>query len=608
MSPVAYSPNLRSGFTGKDRYRPYSKVDIDGSTYFANDWDAPFRWDGAATTYPMGSVPATGFSAADDAGGTTFPIGTVVVYYFVYRNNTIGKETAPQLTSGIPGYSHTMVATKDILVTLPNPGGEWTHLGIYRRLANSNNFKKVAYVVMGTATYLDNTPDSSLNSLIAEYVPRKRLSLPTVFSFIVSHLNRTFGFTFKDPAFEWSQQARADAESVCDDFPEENRLPIIPDDGRGGPRASMSSNAGLYVWKERGCYIIREDPLLDFNVTEMYGGRGACSPACVVAVDDRLLILDEKGIYFWTPGGQPIAAGSPPGQSKSPIQPIFARMNLGVATRFSGRLIPNTDLVLFHVALDFEPIPNTPIVFDYGRNVFVSVDTMQWAAAVGEWHDASGGVYQLRVCDMGYVWQYGLLAYEGTVLGTVYAGYFTVASGSLLSIDTNTGVLDPPIFSQDDVIGVPGTPFQRRSAAGAVLDENRVYTATSSQAFVPYLYALNVVTAGNLLRMGCIASIATARRLSLRTADKKWVRRAHLYLDLFATGNLRVESSIETTTGATAMATKKDVVQTTSPHSLVVFNDRCWTWSPQFSQVAQGGGWALREMHVDLVTVPGARE
>ncbi len=179
MSPVPYNPNFSAGPTGLDETRPWITAVADGTFVLANGWDYCRYWDEGSNFYFLGANAPTTFAVADAAGGTTFPIGTVLVYYLVFYNSTLGKETAPQLTSGQYGVTHTMAATKDATITWTDPGGEYDKVRIYRRLQNSDNFRLVATVTASTATYTDSISDAAISATV--YVWTYRTTLPPIF-------------------------------------------------------------------------------------------------------------------------------------------------------------------------------------------------------------------------------------------------------------------------------------------------------------------------------------------------------------------------------------------------------------------------------------------
>ena len=588
-SRVPLSVAFSSGPTGLDPYRASPFVVLDGLYYTANGYDPPTRWDGGSNYYDIGSTAPTSFSVADSASGSTHTSGTTLDYYLVFRNSTTGKETAPQGA----GVSHTMSATKDVDITWTDPGGEFDVARIYRRLAGSDNYKLVAEVAAATATYTDGTADSGLTTAEA-YVTTYRATKPPVFDWLASYQGRLFGGFRDDPAVHYSQEIRADDELRCEDFPDGWIVQPGAEDGTGGVVTMLPHYGSAFFFKRRACYQLTGSDQSTWSIRRLSADRGCISRRCIVEIEGSALILDERGLYYWSPSGEAIVAGAPANTRESPLQPTFDRMNLGAADQFYAVHDRENRVVVFWVALDYEPIANTPIVFDYGANRFVGKDSARWGSAGGYLEDASGLQHLCRGCDMGYLWEEDYAESEGVFAGDNTA---TLTDGSLAALTASGASFDTTIAS-----GAPGVPYERYDSSGTFVELNRVYAA-SSTVLTPYLYPASTPVATDSVAIGVIPAVARTPRMTLNTPEWKWVRAVIVEHDNGVSGNLRLDSAKnEDSFSLVAEIDTTSEIRTTRKAS-----DRGWTWGVQLSQRYANLGFSVRGVHVQYLVVPGRR-
>lgn len=593
-SKATISLNLTSGPTGLDPYRPWSTTVLDGLMYVANGFDQPKRWDGASAFYNLGANAATGFTVADSAGGSTFTSGVTVRYRLCFRNTTVAKETCPQLASSDPffdngaiGVAHTMVATRDIDITWTDPGGEWDKIAIYRALAGSDTYHRVALVTAATETYTDSIPDATLRADLATYplhVPRTRTTLPPKFLAISDYLNRLWGFERTSTKLRYSQIADPTGELTQEDYPSLNYLQIVPEDGNGYLAAASAHYDSFFAWKDRAAYEITGASEATFGVQRMYADRGAFNQRCIVETDGFLVILDQQGLYLWTPGGQPVVAAAVAGSSSSRLDDIWSRMNLSAAEGMFLQHDRDEKYVYAWVALDGEPVPNVRVVYDYADNKIVSVDVAVWGTAGGDVVDATMRPHAARGCDLGYLWEDAVGNSEGVTEGdltaTITTGTKLVITASGASIDTTT---DGPV----------GAPYVRGVAGSAMVDTNRAYSVTGTTV-VPYYYSSASPANTETLYFGAIPAVARLPKFSFGTADKKHIRRAIVDHDSGYSGTVTVKTAQDDG----SFATKKNIDTSSTVRNTVPCDDRCWTWSMEFSQNGAGSGFAIRGVRV----------
>ena len=588
---IALSPNWTTGPSGKDKYRQPSRATLDGLTYYANGYDAPFSFNPSAPSAfrDLGGAKPSTFAVSDAAGGSTFPAGTVLRYKLVFGNSSTGKKTAPQ-TSVIDGETvtyveHTMANTRDVTITWTDPGGEYDKAYLYRALQDDDGFHYLATVTASTATYTDSSADASIrgNDLIVE---RFRLTAPPTFEGLFSHLNKLWGWTRDSSILYFSQTARADGERVQEDFPDANYLAIGPEDGLGGIRAGFPHYDSVYVFKRRGCYEVQGSSIETFSVRRVYSDRGALNPNCLAAQEGVVFILDDDGLYFWTPGAEPVVAGAETGRTESPLRPVWDRMNLAARNLFSIHARPSTRTIECYVALDFEPTPNVRIVYDYAANRFVSIDTLVETTAAGTLEDIGGALHDVRADDLGWLWENDYNQSQGVASGDVTG---TVTSGSASSVTCSSAA-----FGTTALTGPAGAPFERYSSAGVVLDQNRAYTNTAT-ALTPLYYSTADVTAGDTVALGVIPAVLTLPKMFFDTQKAKEVQQVVISHDNGVSGSIK----IETATNENSYARKSPEPSLSSRvQSTVPCRDFGFTWSLQISQRYANLGFSLRGVWV----------
>lgn len=585
-----YNPNLTAGATGKDFWRPWVVAVLDGLAYFANAYDVAFRFNPAVpgTFYNLGATAPTTFAVADAAGGTAFPLGTVVRYKLVFRNSSLAKETAPQRSTASDGSTvtwvqHTMVATRDVTITWTDPGGEFDKARIYRGLANADTFKFVADVAIGTATYTDSIADSTLRANVS-ITERYRDDLPPVPYFIGSALNRLWLCERGSTTVLFSQAADPLGELVQEDFPDANALQIGPEDGCGSNRLFIAHDDATYVFKDRACYEIIGDEVFTFVPRMKFNDRGALGPFCAAAVNSDLYILDYRGLYRWTPGASP----QPVGRRPHGMQPIWDRMNLDPEVARSYRVLhyPAQRVIVAWIAIDGEPVANTPVPLDYEGDRLLGYDDLTWQSCAGPVFDSFGARHDLRIDDRAVLWEENYGASEGVYSGTTQA---TVTSGTGYVVNASAAT-----FSAAVVDGVLGAPFERYSSAGAVLDRNRVEAATTT-SLTPYYYSTSAVAANQTVNVGCIAHTWALPRLSWGSEKFKTLAKVVVDHALAATdGNLAVYNAKNDGSAASVGNVDLDA----DVRGIVPVNQSAWTHQLSFAKREAGLGVTVRGVHV----------
>lgn len=599
---VSLSPAFTTFASGKCRYRPRVKASLNGIPYFADGWDRPYYWPGSGSTlYDMGSdapahatLPSTAgfFTVADAPAGTAFPAGTTITLKLVFRNTTRGKETAPEEqwadaegTVRTAYVVHTMAGTKDAKVTWTgaNVPAEFDKVAIYRALLDEDVFYLDQEVTASTGTATLSTVDDDL-ALNRVYVPRYAITKPSADVVgVVAHRNRLWLWDELQPRLLYGQVALTGSDRVDDDIPPENILDIAPQDSNGLVRAVAIRYGALNVYKPRACYEVTGTDPLTFAVRRLFANRGALNQRCVVAVDGSDVVLDEIGVYFSVPNAEPVVAGVAADGSGSAMDPYFARMNLSARRYFNGVYDPVRRVVLFAVALDFDPVPGHVVVFDPSGNRFIGIDTLRNALAWGFLADAQGTLHLCHGDDLGFLWASDYGESEGIVAGDANV---PVASATTTTV-TITGTLDTTID------GAPGTPYQRFSAAEALLDSNRVYAAAAG-TIDPLYFSTSAAASTQRVSIGIVAAHGQLPKLSWDNDRKKDVVECRAFCDQGAAGTLRIESAVDDG----AFALKREITLSDSTQFVVPVNDRCWHWTVRFRQIRAGNGFALRSIHV----------
>ena len=586
------SPNFTTGFTAIDRYRPWIGAVLDGVPFFVNGKDSNFRWEpGTATKYLMGSTAPTTFAVAVTGASGWLANGATAFYYLEFYNSKLTKATAPQLTAGTPAtygisVTNSSGGTRDVLVTWTDPGGEFDKARIWRRLQGSDNFRRVAEVTASTATYTDSSTDATLRTNGTVYIPRYRTTLPPVFKGMAVHQNRVFGWTGLDGNGYYGQQGLV-TEFVMDDFPDENILPIAPNDGLGVVTAAFSFNTSLLWFKLRGAYEMSGNDVSTWAIRPLFLDRGALNPRCIVYLEGSLYVLDQRGIYQWVPGIEPRVLGASYNTKASPFQPIFDRMNLSAADTFFAVVDQTQRIIRWHVALDYEPVPNAAIVWDYGNNRFVGVDTMEWGTAGGILTDRFGANHVVRVDDLAFVWEEGIQAAEGITNGDT--------SGTVTAWSTNNLFLTcgAAAFGSAAVTGAMNTPYRVRNVAGTVTDENRAYNATPVE-ITPYYAPTTTPAATDTVKIGIVPTLARTGKMRMGSNLKKHIRTAAVEFDKETVGTVTVSGARDDESSATL----REMPLTGNVRAIVPVNSRCRTYQFTFEQDAASFAMTLRGLSI----------
>ncbi len=530
---TTYAPHLTAGPTGKCPYRPIVKQTLNGIPFYCNGWDAPWWRDVAKGTFrDMGSVVPTSFNVINNAAPTWLPNGDSVRYYLVFRNTLLGKETSPQVFD----YTNSSGSAAGTTITWADPVNEYTHAGIYRRLAGSNTIRLVAEVTIATATYNDLSTDATLRATgVRRYIRRYRETRPPAFAGMSEHEGRLFGWTGLDAFLYFGQQSRVDGEFVEDDFPSANIIPVGTGDGYGVIVAVVSQDATIYVFKRRAIYRITGTPNA-WRVKLMYAERGAMAVHCVVPVQDFFVFLDERGLMVWQPGATPVIAAPSPSSSDSSVSSTWKRLNRAVAHRFHGYFLEAEGEVHMRVALDHDPVPMHNIRYDVRHNRIVGVDPGVISTAAGYLEDGAGVEHPCRGDIFGYVWQEEAGNAQGAYSGDTTA---PISAGDVSFINASTASFD---ISLD---GMLGTPFDRMDSDGDVIDENIVYGG-SSDTLVPFLISSVAVDNTQSLAVGVIPAEAQTGRVNFGTTERAHVRMLRLKCEQEASGHeLRVGTSFD---------------------------------------------------------------
>lgn len=585
-------------------YRGAVSVDLDGTRYFANGWNQSWYMDiVAGKLFPLGSTVPTTFAVADAAGGSTFPAGRVVTYYLVFRNSSRQEETAAQIID------HTMSGTKDNDVTWVDPGdGRWDKARIYRRKNLSNDIVKVADVAIATQTYTDSTPDGSLSNSISDvYVPRYRTTLPPPFKALATHRGYMLGITGKDAIVHFSQRVRGDGELVQTDFPDVNKLAIDPDDGLGENVAIFSHNDITIIGKRRGLYVLQGD-FADESLTyqRMYAGRGVLSARAILAVQGAFTILDEQGLYAWSPDAVPQIVGTRGGSSTaSPLSPLWERIGRAAADMIHLTHREARGVVDVAAPLDHEPIPMRAPIWNYRDNRFDSIDD-RVALAAGMLEDGAGVEHECYLNELGHLWEREQSAAgEGVEAGSTSAGTLSAAA-DVISVLSGA-------FEDDDLLGPEGSPMQIRDPAtagegpGALSSDNRVYAAGVAEVTVLYRLT-SAVLQSQTLEVGTVPFIAAFAKSDWGTADRKTLPRLIVRFTpqdvvLGTSPYLHVYSSADSDDYTYRPARQSgDGVDQTNPDgwALVPCWDRCFRWNLKFEAFRAPDRVKLQAMTADL--------
>lgn len=607
-STSIYRPAFSTGPSGKHPTEPWDSCVVDGVQFFCNGYDQPWWWDEGSNFYDLGGAAPTDFSLALSAAGApaAIPTGKIARYYVVRAVSSLGKETAPQLAGasdayfaeGVPGISisNASGATRDVTVTwTPDTGGQFDVRRIYRSLDGEDAYKLVKEVAEATGTYLDVDPDANIETNTA-YVRTYRTTAPPLFDVMWTHQNRVWGAAADSAVACYGQIARDDARDVTQDFPDANVLMIEINDPFGGIRAGWSHNDFNYVFREEAVYQVDGQDATDFVVTRMYSGRGALCRRAMIEIDDgQLVVLDKLGLYGWSPGGQPVVLGKANATGLSRLAPIWKRMNLGAARHFHVVHEKDRNLLHFFIALDFEPVPNYVVVYDYKRDVFLT-DPYVWSGASGLLEDSSGAEHRVRLDDVGVAWVDGVGNSDG-----VYAGATTA------TITAAPAWTCAETFDTTDADGTLGSAAIRYTSAGVAIEVNRI-AVVGAHTLVPLYWNSTAVANGQLLAVGAIPSVAQSGKRTFTTDGLKQVTNVVVEHDVEASSSYTLyfrSAPDDVALAAPPVLTSIDL-SANKGRTPIAVSDRGWTWRWELSQSLPGMSWAVRALsiHYDVLGTP----
>lgn len=590
-SRAPFRPTFTQKATGKCRYRPWVTTIASDYLFVANGWDQPFYFTGAAYA-DMGSVePTTGGGSTTGATGWVAN-GVTVAYYIVWRNSTLGKETAPHAFT----VANSSGGTRDIAITWTDPGiAEFDKARIYRALAATGAYYKVADVTIATATYTDSATDATVGANAA-YVRRWRTTKPPIFRVIAAHGNRIWGATGKDALLYYGQVWRTDGEFVLDDFPSAGAttsggvLPVAPNDGFGPITAVVSYFESLYVFKQRACYRVTGSTVATFSVELVFSDRGCVAQRTAKVVEDRLYFLDVQGIYRMTPDGTLEPAAALKDTNESPLGPIWNRLNLDAAQFFNAAVDEQNGYYYLSVALDDDPVPLYIVPFDFRRNRYVSIDTNVCAMALGRLQDASGLQHFIRLDDLADVMEEAVLDADVVPSGTL---------APIVTANTALGVLTASAASFYTTSGgLAGASVERYSSAGVVLDRNRIAANTGTTITLLYYSAEAVTNAADVLGIGPIPACFRSGSLDFGdTRHKKKVASAIFQYDLAASSTIKVQGFADSQSD---VLLKDFALSRTQEEQLVPVRQWGFAWGFQVSNRAANEPWSISAVDIEL--------
>lgn len=595
------TPQVTAGPTGKCPYRPWVHAVVDGIPCYANGYDQPWRWDEGSNAYNLGSAAPTDFlTSTVVATNNWLANGASATYYLVRAVSGTGKESIGQLTAGVAGVTveNSAGAARAVKIDwTSDTTGEFNVRRIYRRLSGSDTYKLVAEVAEATATYTDDTTNTTLLTATT-YVHTYRATLPPIFRVLVNYLNRLWGFTGDDATGYYAQQARTDGRFVADDWPDANLFPFDPNGPGGAVRMAWVHDAFMYVFKESAIGQLAGDDPSNFVYRGMFTGRGCLGPRSFFEIDDgKLVVLDVQGLYGWTPGGDPVVLGEARGTGVSKLAPIFRRMNIGAANSFWVEHDEANSNLIFWVAIDHEPTPNYPIVYDYKRDRFL-VDPGMWGTAGGIAEDALGVRHRLRVCDRGILWEDGIGNADGVFAGTL-AATLTTATSSLWTASAAA-------FDTTTKSGCLGSYVARVSADGIIVDDNRV-AAIAATTITPLYFSEVTAVVGDVVAPGAIPAYAQSGRLGFGTAQMKHILGATLLHDVEDVSGHTI-AFVTAADDDNLLPPPNDVeidLSENDGHCPLAVSDRGWDWTWAIAQLYAGQNFTIQELEL-RVDVLGA--
>lgn len=535
-NPLA--PNWLTGFT-KDTYRSVCTIESDGVILQANGYNLPWLVNDSAEPWTAealgGSPPGEGEHTANivaialDAGGSYLANNESATYYFTLRNDRIGIETAPQSLSitNSSGFARGVTATwSDTGLAV-----YWTHIVIYRRFKDASGFKEIAKVTVATGTYTDDTTWAALETKDA-YLPRYRRSPPPYFKSIAECRQRIFGVTGKDNSL-WHGQLPdiIGGEFVQVDFYREEK--IGPGDSFGNCLAVVEHDGFLYIFKEEAIYMLEGDDPDNWTIRRTHAKRGCLTQRMIVPVREYFAFLDRDGLHLWTPGGDPVMAGADAGSNFSPLEPRWKSMNLAARELFDMAFHDDTGEIELLVATDGWPMPNRRIVYSTDEGCFTA-DEECYGTALGTLKDAGGDRHFCRGDELGFLWDQYLGLREGCTSGPTSGTMDSSTTALAWSIDTVTFIAS--------ISGVPGCPVERFSAAGVLIDTNRIYDG-GLNSLTPLYWRPTAVASGQTVQ---IAGITYLVELPPRDGGTPRDKRFNFLIFEFEQEDPGVECEIQT--------------------------------------------------------------
>lgn len=593
------SPQFTAGPTGLDPYRPWATLLVDSEWFVCNGYDTPRRWDATLGAWAyMGSAVPTTVATALAGAGTAIPNGLTARYYACGYNSTLDKESAPQQLSRLNNAGSTQNVT--LTWTASEFAVDQDKVRIYRALDGTNTFKFLADVAVATATYTDTATDLSLATAIS-WNGSVRTTLPSAWLGMALSQGVIFAWLKDTPGLYYSSGIRVSGTYVADDFPSANILSVGADESAGNPTAFLPFHGSDVIWTADAIFEKTGDDITTWQVRQLTDARGTFNQRTVASVNRGLFCLDKRGVYTLKPGMYAGVLGTVEELYHAPFQPIFDRMNLAAADTFHAEVLEEEGIVVFWVALDFEPLPNVGIPFNYGTGLFETLITARHPTASGRLLDAQGGRHPLFGCDMGYLWE-GLYAQSEGVFAGDNAKALTSGSGNALA--STTAAFDTTVAA-----GIPGTPMDRYSTAGAVVDENRVHSATST-SLVTRLYPSVAFAMGDSIACGVIPAVFETAQMGFGTRDIVWVREVWIEYDYGVAGSIRVDTALDAADfvyqGAFALDATSPIDGSGRVRAVVKLSqNRCKQWRLRISQRYANLGFSIQAIYVHWEPIPG---
>jgi hypothetical protein len=266
-------------------------------------------------------------------------------------------------------------------------------------------------------------------------------------------------------------------------------------------------------------------------------------------------------------------------------------MNLGVADSFFAVLDRKNGLVHFHIALDYEPIPNYVAIYDYRRDRWLT-DPCVWGTAGGFLEDGAGLIHRCRIDDFGLLWREDAGNSDG-----VYAGSTTATltgTPTVLAWPASAAA-----FNTTTANGSLGSLVERYSTAGEVVDQNRV-AAVSSTQITPLYWSSSAPSSGQTLGVGAIPGVAEGGGNGFDTSRVKHVTAVYLghEVESSSTVTLNFMSAMDEDELARPPNLTTIDLSANEGSTPVAVSDRGWTWRWQMSQRYAGQDFSIESMEI----------